>query len=207
MADIKLYWAPRTCAMAPHIVLEWAGADYDAERVKPGSDEYKRINPLGAVPAMVDGDSGVMTQADAILKYLAEKFPDASLGPADDPRARYEMNRWLAYLTGDLHPAFFPFFNPQRYTTSSDDDALGAVKDAAIARIGVVLAVLEDHVAGDHIVEGRRTIVDPYAFAMLRWVNLLPDKLSAYPSLQAFYNAFVTDHGVQKVLGIHGVKA
>ena len=204
---MKLYWAPRTCAMAPHIVLEWAGADYEAERVQPGSDEYKRVNPLGAVPAMVDGDSGVMTQADAILKYLAKKFPGANLGPGNDAKSVYEMDRWLAYLTGDLHPAFFPFFNPKRYTTDHDEKALDAVKAAAMLRIETVLAVLENHVSGPHVLENRRTIVDPYAFAMLRWVNLLPKKLDAYPSLQRFFAALTKDDVVQKVLDVHGIKA
>jgi glutathione S-transferase len=203
---MKLYWSPQSCAMAAHIVLEWVGADYEAEQVKPGSDEFKAINPLGSVPALIDGDSGVMNQVDAILQYLAEKFPEAKLGPNDTVRDRYEMHRWLAYLTGDFHPAFYPFFRTQRYTTGTDEQSLQAVKAAACERIDFVVQVLENHVQGAHIVEDRRTIVDPYAFAMLRWVNALPKKLDAYPNLHRFQEQMLQDAAVQRVLAVHGVK-
>ncbi|WP_421658508.1 hypothetical protein [Leptothermofonsia sp. ETS-13] len=60
------------------------------------------------MPATIDGDSGVMNQADAILKYLAQKYPDAKLGSTGMLRDAYKLNRWLAFFTGDFHPAFFP---------------------------------------------------------------------------------------------------
>ena len=49
---MKLYYAPGTCAVACWIALEWAGADYEVEKVQLGTDEYRKINPLGAVPAL-----------------------------------------------------------------------------------------------------------------------------------------------------------
>ena len=54
----KLYYSPGTCALATHIALEEAGADYEAERVDFGSQaqrspEYLAINPKGRVPALV----------------------------------------------------------------------------------------------------------------------------------------------------------
>ena len=72
---MKLYYAPGTCALACWISLEWAGADYEVERVDPASDAYRRINPLGMVPALDVGASRPMTQADAILQYVAERYP------------------------------------------------------------------------------------------------------------------------------------
>jgi glutathione S-transferase len=41
--------------------------------------EYKEINPLGTVPALVDGDL-VMTESAAICQYLAEKYGPTPLG-------------------------------------------------------------------------------------------------------------------------------
>ncbi len=35
------------CALACWIALEWVGADYAVERVDPGSESYRKINPLG----------------------------------------------------------------------------------------------------------------------------------------------------------------
>ena len=47
-----------------------------------------------------------MTQADAILGYIAETYPEARLGADDDPMGRFEFAETMAFLTGDFRPAF-----------------------------------------------------------------------------------------------------
>ena len=51
---IKLFYAPGTCALALHIVLEWIGEPYDLQKVKQSDPEYLKLNPLGQVPAMIE---------------------------------------------------------------------------------------------------------------------------------------------------------
>lgn len=85
---MKLYYAPGTCALSVWISLEWAGADYEVEQVKLGSDEYKKINPLGAVPALDTGNEKIKTQANAILQYVADLYPDVK------PIDRTTINSW-----------------------------------------------------------------------------------------------------------------
>src|ERR1700748_923825 len=84
----KLYYAPGTCALASHIALEEAGADYKADRLdfktnQQQSPEYLGINPKGRVPSLVT-DRGVITETPAILAYVAQTFPKAKLAPLDD---------------------------------------------------------------------------------------------------------------------------
>lgn len=204
---IKLFYAPGTCALAPHIVLEWIGEPYELERVKLGDPDYLKLNPLGQVPAMIDGDSGVMNQADALLKYLVHRYPDANLGDDGTPLNNYELNRWLAFLTGDVHPAFYPFFRPNRYWKDSDETALTTIKEASYKLIDRVFSHLDAHLDGqDYIVGNRRTIVDPYAFAMLRWGKTLPKPLSAYTNLDRFYQQLSQDAGVQRAMQQQGIQ-
>ena len=204
---IKLFYAPGTCALAPHIVLEWIGEPYDLERVQLGSPEYLKINPLGQVPAMIDGDSGVMNQADALLKYLSHKYPAAKLGDNGTLQDAYELDRWLAFFTGDVHPAFFPFFRPNRYWDEDDETAHKHIKEASYKLIDRVFTHLDAHLEGkDHIMGNRRTIADPYAFAMLRWGNYVPKTLSAYPNVHRFYTQFHADEGVQRALAQQGIQ-
>ena len=68
---MKLYYAPGTCALACWIALEWANADYEVQKVDYADPAYKKINPLGMVPALDIGGSRAMTQANAILQYIA----------------------------------------------------------------------------------------------------------------------------------------
>lgn len=72
---MKLYYAPHTCALASHIALEQAGAEYRVERVELArneqrSPEYLRINPKGRVPVLVT-NRGVLTETPAILAFIA----------------------------------------------------------------------------------------------------------------------------------------
>ncbi|GAC1492008.1 MAG: glutathione S-transferase N-terminal domain-containing protein [Chamaesiphon sp.] len=167
---IKLFYAPGTCALAPHIALEWIGQPYELEKVTLGDPEYLKINPLGAVPAMIDGDSGVMTQADALLLYLAHKYPEAKLGDDGTLKDSFKLHQLLAFLTGDVHPSFFPFFSPKRYTTSTDEATINLTKEASFALVNKVFSHLDKHLEGKNYLMGdRRTIADPYAFAMIRW--------------------------------------
>lgn len=198
---IKLFYAPGTCALAPHIVLEWIGEPYDLQKVKPSDPEYLKLNPLGQVPVMIDGESGVMNQADAILKYLAKKYPQAELGDDGTLQNSYELDRWLAFLTGDVHPAFFPFFAPARYSIDSSDQTKQATKEASYKLIDRVYKHLDQHLEEkEHLVGDRRTIADAYAFAMIRWGNNLPNGLSNYPNLARFYQHLREDEAVQRAM-------
>lgn len=204
---MKLYYAPGTCALAPHIVLEWIGVSYEAERVDPSSDVYRRINPLGMVPALQDDGPKVMTQADAILKYIAAKHPEAGLGATEGLEAEFDMDEALAFLTGDMHPAFWPFFAPQRYTTEDDADSLTAVREAAFARIDRAMMHLDTMLTGSqHVVGGRRSIADPYAFAMTRWTENLPKTWTNYPAIKSFMEGMYADACVAKVMAVQGLK-
>src|SRR5215218_5794285 len=85
MSQLKLFYSPGACSLAPHIVLEETGADYEPVRValakgEQRTPEYLKINPKGRVPALADGD-WVLTENPAILRYLARSFPAMRLWP------------------------------------------------------------------------------------------------------------------------------
>lgn len=202
---ITLFYAPGACSLAAHVVLEWIGQPYVAHRAKPGSEELLAVNPTGAVPALREDDGWILTQASAILDYLAQKHPEAGLGTDGDPRHRAEMNKWNAFLTSDLHAAFWPFFSPGRYTTDTDQAALDAAQDAARLMIAKKLAILDAHMQGrDWMIgdgKGRRSITDAYIFPMIRWTKIaFSDDLARWPNLKALRDRIGADAAVQRVL-------
>lgn len=76
---LKLYYAFGTCALASHITLIEAGAEYELSRISFKNEdqkkpEYLAINPKARVPALIT-EEGVLTETPAMLVYIAQKFP------------------------------------------------------------------------------------------------------------------------------------
>jgi glutathione S-transferase len=198
---MKLYFAPGTCALACWIALEWAGADYEVEKVDPASESYRKINPLGMVPALDMGGPRAMTQADAILHYVIDCHPERDLGADAGVEAHFEFNEVMSFLTGDFHPAFWPFFRPQRFTTSEDEASIEAVRAATQPRVDRVLTYLDGQIGGTgHVYRAKRTVADAYAFVMTRWTLRFPKTWRDYPNVAGFMRAMEVDAAVMKVL-------
>ena len=56
--DLQLYYSPRSCAFAPHILLYDADANFDVIKVnfdknEQNSTDYLKVNPKGRVPALL----------------------------------------------------------------------------------------------------------------------------------------------------------
>lgn len=77
-------------SLRPWIAMKVAGIAFDEIVIplyEPGSrEEILKYSPAGKVPVLVDGDQPIW-ESLAILEYLAEKYPNAGLWPADQ-RAR-----------------------------------------------------------------------------------------------------------------------
>lgn len=196
-----LYYAPGACSLAPHIVLEWIGAPYEAVRVGFGSKELLAVNPAGCVPVLREDDGWLLTQAGAILDYLARKHPDAALSGGDGARAEADAHRWSSFFTSDMHASFWPIFFPQRYTTDDGDAAKQTVVDAGRNLVRARLALLDAHLEGRDWILNGRSVVDAYAFPMVGWaIKLLPEGLEGAPNVQALHDRIAADPAVRKVL-------
>ncbi|MFY0053456.1 glutathione S-transferase N-terminal domain-containing protein, partial [Acinetobacter baumannii] len=67
------------------------------------TDEFRRINPQMALPALVEDDGTVLFQSLAILEYLEEKYPSPPILPADaNGRARVRALALMVACEG--HP-------------------------------------------------------------------------------------------------------
>ena len=199
---IRLFYMPGACSLAPHVVLEWIGEPYEAVRVQHGSPDLLQINPAGAVPVLDTGEGWTLTQAGAILQYLARRFPGARLGADGSLRQEAEFDRWSYFFTGDLHPAFAPIFAPGRYTVSEDPASHERVRQAGYDLVRKRLDLLNAHMNGRaYIVGEHRTAVDAYALPMMRWAAaMLPEGLPNYPGVEAHLHRMAADPVISKVI-------
>ncbi len=108
---MKLYnFFRSSAAYRVRIALNLKGLPYDYVPVhltKDGGehkrDEFRAVNPLMRVPALVLSNGDILTQSLAIIEYLDEVFPDPALLPTDSiERARV---RAVAQIVAcDIHP-------------------------------------------------------------------------------------------------------
>ncbi|XP_076956663.1 glutathione S-transferase zeta class-like [Bidens hawaiensis] len=76
-----------SCSFRVRIALNLKGLDYEYKPVhllkgEQKSPEFLKLNPIGYVPALVDGDI-VIADSFAIIMYLEEKYPQHPLLPRD----------------------------------------------------------------------------------------------------------------------------
>jgi maleylacetoacetate isomerase len=93
------------------------------------SEAFLRINPLGAIPALIDRefpDAPPLTQSLAILDYLEDIHPETPLLPPT-PQGRARVRSLASMLAADTHPLITP--RVVKYLTESahlDADAIRA---------------------------------------------------------------------------------
>ena len=86
------------------------------------SEDFLRINPLGALPALILPGQPPLTQSLAILEYLDETVPSPPLLPAD-PLGRARVRSIAAGLAADTHPLVVPRIRRYLTTTGGFDAA------------------------------------------------------------------------------------
>ncbi len=88
------------------------------------SEAFLKINPLGAIPALLDHEApgqGALTQSLAILEFLDEIAPTPALLPAD-PHGRARVRSLCAMLAADTHPLIVPRIRKYLTTTAGFTD-------------------------------------------------------------------------------------
>lgn len=105
--------------------------------------EYLAINPMGRVPALVDGDFRLW-ESNAILAYLATVFPQTRALPTD-ARGRADVDRWLHWQSCHLTPAMA---------------ALKAAEERDTSTLEPLLGILDEQLQGREYLLGSLTVVD-----------------------------------------------
>ena len=106
---LTLFHAPHTRSSGVLALLEELEAPYTLNVLDRGKDEQRApaflaINPLGKVPALLDG-SAVVTEQVAIFLHLADLFPAAGLAPNVQDQLRGPYLRWMAFYAAAFEPA------------------------------------------------------------------------------------------------------
>lgn len=171
---LTFYYVPHTCALATHIALEEAGADYTGLRMNFADEDQKQpdylaINPKARVPSLVT-ERGILTETPAILIYLCQLYPAANMAPLDDPFALAQVQSFNAYLCSTVHVAHAHRMRGHRWT--DDPDAQAAMRAFVPQSVGEGFQMIEDTMLqGPWVMGADCTVCDFYLFTLAQWLG------------------------------------
>jgi glutathione S-transferase len=171
---MKLFYAPGTCALASHIALAEAGADFTAIRVdfsknEQRQPEYLKINPKGRVPALVT-DRGILTENVAMLAFIAQCYPAANLAPLGDAFAFAQVQAFNSYLASTVHVAHA--HGRRGYRWADNQSSFDDMKRKLPETMGACFDLIEREMfKGPWVMGEAYTICDPYLFTIAEWLE------------------------------------
>jgi glutathione S-transferase len=182
---LTLYFAPGSSSMAPHIALHEVGTPFESRPLSFAKKEnrdpaFLAINPEGKVPTLLI-DERPLTEVAAILFYLARRFPEAGLLPANDVEAEAQVVSWMSFIAATVHPARRQGPERARMVYSIADQRLGEQEWAV----------------------GRFSIADIHLFRLFwRFRGWLNPAAHEFPHLSAHYERMMARPAVMKTIEI-----
>ena len=192
---MKLYYAPHTCSLAPHIVLCELGLPFTLIRVnnqtkltQDGRD-FRDINPKGYVAALALADGTIITEGAAILLYLANLAPGSTLAITPGSMPYFRLVEWLTFLATELHAGMAPLFN-----RALPAQVRATCKTRLLRRFDYLETVLQ----GSQFLLGEvMSLADIYLYVLCGWCNNFAIDLAGWPALDGHYRAIHARPSVQ----------
>jgi len=201
---LKLYFSPGACCMSCHIVLEELQIPFELVYVGKKADPelkklYLKLNPLGAVPAIVLEDGRILTQNIAILEYLADQKPELALLGQPGSYERAETMRWLSLVATDLHKSFSPLF--RLALISSNKEAQADIKKWSFDSIDKYLTIINDHLKDKTTLSMEKfTIADAYLFTVYQWASSVSLPTEKYTDLNRYSDTIARRQSVKQAI-------
>ena len=131
------------------------------------SPEFLAVNPIGQIPAMVEGDL-VLTESLAICLHIARAH--GGLLAAQDLAEQAQMDNWALFAATAIEPHSLPILMSPDATT----------REAAAGQLARGLARLEQHLVGRDWLLDRFSVADLMVAECVRYGQAHP-VLAAHP--------------------------
>jgi GST-like protein len=201
-----LYGDPGSGSFSAEALLAEVSARYtvvpvNLERNEQLTDEFKKVNPLGRIPALVLPEGIVITESIAIVLTLGELHPEHELLPSQGSHRRAELYRWLAFTGGGIYEAVSRYDYPERFTT--DPAGAPAVREAAREDARRRWQIVESSLSPAPWALGEDfSVLDVYLTNLVQWIvgagwrrehlpklQALSDKVAARPRIAPVWHA------------------
>ena len=206
---IRFYYHPTPNPLKISLFLEEADLSYEVYPVDTSKGEqhlpaFRKINPNGKVPAIVDtdgpgGHEARVFDSSAILLYLADKTRKFGGSPEDRP----ELLSWLFFIASGLGPFSGQAVHFQSAAPGGLDYAVNRYRREAERHYQVI----EDHLTGRNFIVGDGyTIADMSLWGWIdrasRVMHGAADPLGAYPNIKRWFASIDTRPAVTRARAV-----
>jgi glutathione S-transferase len=167
------------------LALEYRRVDAGGAFGIVNTPEYRKLNPNGLVPTIED-DGLVLWESNAIVRYLAAKYPAGGLWPTD-LRTRALADQWLDWSHTTHLPAMRNAFLGL-IRTAPDKRDMAAIEQSRVDT-AAVLEILEAHLATHDYLAGSAFTMGDIAMGcgVWRWLSL-PIERPNLPNVQRWFD-------------------
>lgn len=159
--------------------LPYETVELDMQNSAHKQPDYLAINPFGQVPA-IDDNGTILSDSNAIITYLAEKYGDAARWTGATPETRAAVQRWLSIAAGEIAAGPCSARLVTVFGAALDHDA---AKDKAHALFRVMDGQLNgaEYLVGEHI-----TLADVAGYSYIAHAPEGDVSLEPYPNIRAW---------------------
>ncbi|MBT8155077.1 glutathione S-transferase family protein [Epibacterium ulvae] len=198
---MQLYFSRHSVASTVGIALEEAGLEFEAVKVDFANgaqtkEPYTSLNPKARVPTLVHGEN-TMTEAGALLEYVADLAPDAGLRPSD-PVQVARMREAMFYFASTMHVNHAHRQRGARWAsleTSLDDMRKKVPENMA----GCCAYVSEHMLQGPFVLGNQFSLADIYLYVICTWLQDDGVNLDDFPKIQDFIKMMESRASVRAV--------
>lgn len=200
---MKLYYSKGACSLVVRICINEIGlkCEYEAvnlqNKTTATGEDYWKINPKGAVPALLTDDKQILTENTVIQQYLADTHHADTLLPPVGQWQRYRVLEWLNFVTTELHKGFGPLFNPQMPDQVKQEITTPFLKKK--------FEFVDSHLSKTYLMGDTFTLPDGYLFVMLLWAKNMKIDLSHCKNLTRFFEQASQRRSIRQSLEEEGL--
>ncbi len=169
--SMTLYeFGPTRSSRARWALLE-LGAEYESieDRAMIGSDELKKVHPLGKLPALLD-DGRPLFESAAICTWIADCHPEGGLISPSGTWERAQHDQWVAFTLSELEA--YLWSSARNTFVYPEEKRIEAVFPQNAMEAKRALGALDAHLADtEWLVAGKFSVTDIITGFTVNWAR------------------------------------
>ena len=148
-------------------------------------EAFRKVNPMMAIPALIDGDGPALFESLAIIEYLDETHPNPPLLPKD-PKGRARVRGLAQIVACDSHPLVVPRVREYlEHELKLDEDTRNKwCQNWHRAALAALETHLKDKATGRYCHGDAVTIADICVASQAAGANFFKVDLAPYPNFK-----------------------